>query len=100
MTQRKKAELVLLATTVIWGGTFVVMKLGFADVTPFLFVAIRFTLGAMIFGAIFFRRLRSIKSAALWKGAILGGIARDRSHPANMRPRNYHRFEIRVSSQA
>lgn len=72
MTPRKKAELVLLATTFIWGGTFVIMKLGFADVSPFLFVAIRFTLGSLIFGTVFFRHLRSIKVPALRKGGILG----------------------------
>ena len=72
MTSRKKAELVLLATTAIWGGTFVVMKLGFADVSPFLFVAIRFTLGTIIFGSVFFPRLRSIRRSTVRKGAILG----------------------------
>jgi drug/metabolite transporter (DMT)-like permease len=72
LTPRKKAELVLLATTAIWGGTFVVMKLGFADISPFLFVAIRFTLGTIIFGSIFFPRLRSIRRSTIRKGAILG----------------------------
>ncbi len=72
MTSRKKAELVLLATTAIWGGTFVVMKLGFADVSPFLFVAIRFTLGSIIFGSFFFPRLHSIRRSTIRKGVILG----------------------------
>ncbi len=74
MTSRKKAELVLLATTVIWGGTFVVMKLGFADISPFLFVAIRFTLGSIIFGLIFFPHLRSIRRSTIRKGAFLGAL--------------------------
>jgi drug/metabolite transporter (DMT)-like permease len=72
MTPRTKAELVLLATTFIWGGTFVIMKLGFADVSPFLFVAIRFTIGSIIFAAIFSPQLRSIKARTLRKGGILG----------------------------
>jgi drug/metabolite transporter (DMT)-like permease len=72
MTSRKKAELVLLATTLIWGGTFVVMKLGFADISPFLFVAIRYTLGTMIFGSFFFPHLHSIRRPTIRKGAILG----------------------------
>ena len=72
MTPRKKAELVLLATTAIWGGTFVVIKLGFADISPFLFVAIRFTLGTIIFGLFFFPRLRSIRPPTIRKGIILG----------------------------
>ena len=72
MTSRKKAELVLLATTLIWGGTFVVMKLGFADISPFLFVAIRYTLGTIIFGSFFFPHLHSIRIPTIRKGAILG----------------------------
>jgi len=72
MTSRKKAELVLLATTLIWGGTFVVMKLGFADISPFLFVAIRYTLGTIIFASFFFPHLRSIRRPTIRKGAILG----------------------------
>jgi len=74
MTPRKKAELVLLGTTCIWGGTFVIMKLGFADVSPFLFIAIRFTLGSLFFGAVFFRHLRSMKASVLRKGAVLGAL--------------------------
>jgi len=72
MTSRKKAELVLLGTTVIWGGTVVVMKLGFTDVSPFLFVAIRFTLASIIFGSFFFPRLRSMRRSTIRKGIILG----------------------------
>jgi len=71
MTPRKKAELALLGTTFIWGGTFVIMKLGFADVSPFLFVAIRFTLGSMIFAAFFPSRLRSIRRSTLRRGIVL-----------------------------
>jgi len=72
MTPRRKAELVLLSTTLIWGGSFVVMKLGFEDVSPFLFVAIRFTIGSLLFGAFFFKHLRSIRPSAVWKSGILG----------------------------
>lgn len=74
MTPRRKAELVLLSTTLIWGGSFVIMKLGFEDVSPFLFVAIRFSLGSLLFGLIFFRHLRSIRRSAFWKSCVLGAL--------------------------
>ena len=48
------------------------MKLGFADISPFLFVAIRFTLGSIIFGSFFFPHLRSIRPPTIRKGIILG----------------------------
>ncbi|MGA9406962.1 MAG: DMT family transporter, partial [Bacteroidota bacterium] len=51
-----------------------VMKLGFADISPFLFVAIRFTLGSIIFGLIFFPHLRSIRRSTIRKGAFLGAL--------------------------
>lgn len=72
MTHRKKAELVLFATTFIWGGTFVIVKIGVESISPFLFVAVRFTIGSIIFALIFFRRLLAIRWSAVWKGAILG----------------------------
>jgi drug/metabolite transporter (DMT)-like permease len=72
MTPRKKAELVLFATTFIWGGTFVIVKIGIESISPFLFVAVRFTIGAILFALIFFRRLSSIRWSAIWKGCILG----------------------------
>ncbi|HTX20050.1 MAG TPA: DMT family transporter [Bacteroidota bacterium] len=72
MTPRTRAELILLATTFIWGGTFVIMKLGFADVSPFLFVAIRFSLGSLIFYALFFRGLRRFSASTIRRGGVLG----------------------------
>jgi drug/metabolite transporter (DMT)-like permease len=50
------------------------MKLGFEDVSPFLFVAIRFTVGSLLFGAFFFRHLCSIRRSAVWKSGVLGAL--------------------------
>ncbi|MDE3057111.1 MAG: DMT family transporter [Bacteroidota bacterium] len=72
MTKKRKAELALFATTFIWGGTFVIVKIGFESVSPFLFVALRFTIGSLFFALIFFRRLLTISRSALWKGTMLG----------------------------
>ncbi len=69
---RRRAELVLFATTFIWGGTFVIVKIGVESISPFLFVAVRFTIGSILFALIFFRRLFSIRWSAVWKGAVLG----------------------------
>jgi drug/metabolite transporter (DMT)-like permease len=40
------ADLLLLAAAAVWGGTFVVVQAGLRDVSPLLYVAIRFTLAA------------------------------------------------------
>lgn len=59
-----RASLALLLATLIWGGTFVSVKLALTDATPLLFVAVRFAIGAV--GAlVLFRRDPAAKRAFL-----------------------------------
>ena len=44
---RRKAELALLFNTVIWGTTFVLVKSALHDISPVLFLAIRFSLATV-----------------------------------------------------
>ena len=44
---RRKAEAALVWNTAIWGATFVVVKAALADVSPILFVALRFSLATL-----------------------------------------------------
>ena len=48
MSQRTKAELLLVAATFVWGGTFVVVKAALADASPFPFLAVRFILAGVL----------------------------------------------------
>ncbi len=57
MTNRWKAELALLANTVIWGATFTTVKAALADASPVLFVAVRFSLAAAVLALIYCRKL-------------------------------------------
>ena len=51
LSQRTKAELLLVVTTFIWGSTFVIVKGALADASPFPFIAVRFILaGLLMFG--------------------------------------------------
>ena len=84
--QRRKAALVLLSVTLVWGATFIWMKqalnaleveietFGTFSVVAYL-VALRFLL-AMVLVAVFFpKALAGLRSPAIWKGgAILGGL--------------------------
>ena len=47
---RRRAEAALVLNTVVWGATFVVVKAALADVSPLLFLALRFSLatGALL----------------------------------------------------
>ena len=72
MTRRSRAELYLFATTFIWGGTFIAVKLGVVDLSPVLFVALRFSLAAVVLFLVGFNRILKIDRALVWKGSLLG----------------------------
>ncbi len=74
MTTRSSAELLLFGTTFIWGSTFVVVRSGVDDVSPSLFVAVRFSIGALVFALFFFRQLQEISRTTWRKGIILGAM--------------------------
>jgi drug/metabolite transporter (DMT)-like permease len=48
LSQRTKAELLLVVTTFIWGATFVIVKGALADASPFPFLAVRFLLAGLL----------------------------------------------------
>jgi drug/metabolite transporter (DMT)-like permease len=42
-------EIALLFNTLIWGGTFALIKNAFTDISPLLFLGLRFSIAALIF---------------------------------------------------
>jgi drug/metabolite transporter (DMT)-like permease len=48
LSQRSKAELLLVVATFIWGSTFVIVKGALTDASPFPFLAVRFTLAGAL----------------------------------------------------
>jgi len=71
VTTRSRAESALLATTLIWGGTFAVVKIGMRDISPLLLIAVRFLLGGGLLLMVFGRRLFPLTGQAVLKGSIL-----------------------------
>jgi drug/metabolite transporter (DMT)-like permease len=70
LVQRAKAELLLVAITLIWGSTFVIVKRALADAPPFTFLSVRFTLaGLLMLG--FMARGR-LPRRTLLPGGVLG----------------------------
>ena len=53
MNQQRRAEAALIVNTVIWGATFVLVKQALRDVSPVLFLALRFTLATVMLAALF-----------------------------------------------
>lgn len=74
MKSRTKAELLLLSCTLIWGGTFTVTKTGLEDVSPMLFVAIRFAIATLLFLPFVARGLRTMSGMTLRGGAVIGSL--------------------------
>jgi drug/metabolite transporter (DMT)-like permease len=67
-----KVTLVLVLTTIFWGGSFVFNKIGFREIPPVTFLFLRFSLATLIMGAFCVRRLPSLNRGILWKGGIIG----------------------------
>ncbi len=66
----KKAELVLLGITAIWGFTFPAMKVSLDYVSPILFLAYRFGIASLLMLLIF--RNRVLQTDTIKEGFILG----------------------------
>jgi drug/metabolite transporter (DMT)-like permease len=72
VNRRRVAEAALIFNTLIWGATFVLVKAALRDVSPVLFIALRFTLATLALLAVFRRRAMPWRS---WKTARAGALA-------------------------
>lgn len=72
--RRLTPDLLLIAVTAVWGGTFIVVKTALQWSGPFTFVALRFGLAALLLGAVSWRRLRGLTAMEL-RGGVLIGVA-------------------------
>lgn len=72
MSRRQAADLALLFNTVVWGATFVLVKNALDDISPVLFLAMRFTLATVALVILFHGPLRALFT---WKAAAAGALA-------------------------
>lgn len=72
MTTQTRAEAALLATTLIWGSTFVFVKIGLIDISPVLMTGVRFLLAAAVFLLLFYRQLFPFTREEFIRGFTLG----------------------------
>lgn len=66
------ADVALAAITAIWGWSFVLVRDGVASYPVFPFLAIRFTLAALVMAAVLSSRLRRIDGATVRGGILMG----------------------------
>ena len=65
-------EIALLFNTLIWGGTFALIKNAFNDISPLLFLGLRFSIAALIFLPFVYSSLKNTNKQTLIAGSILG----------------------------
>ncbi|MDP3058480.1 MAG: EamA family transporter, partial [bacterium] len=71
-----KADLSLLFVTLIWGTTFILVKNAIMEIPPMFFLAIRFTIAALVLAIIpktFPKTLGALKIA--WPAGLMLGLA-------------------------
>mgnify|MGYP005842948591 CR=1 FL=1 len=67
-------EIALLFNTLIWGGTFALIKNALNDVSPMMFLGLRFGIASLIFLPFVYSRLIKTDLKTLTAGAILGAF--------------------------
>ncbi|WP_319478656.1 DMT family transporter [Marispirochaeta aestuarii] len=72
MQQNRKAELVLLFVTLLWGATFIATKQGLRSAPPVFFLGLRFLIAALLLLPICYRELKKITPAIFKRGLVLG----------------------------
>lgn len=70
--QKYLGEGALLLMTIIWGGTFVIVKESLSDVSPLLFVGVRFGIAAIIVSFYFLAKGIRPESNSIKSGVFLG----------------------------
>jgi drug/metabolite transporter (DMT)-like permease len=72
MLKINKGEAALLFTTVIWGGTFAIIKSALGSISPMMFLTFRFSIATIIFLPFVFGRLKNLDKESIKRGLILG----------------------------
>jgi drug/metabolite transporter (DMT)-like permease len=62
----------LLFNTLIWGGTFALIKNAFNDISPLLFLGLRFGLATLIFLPFVYSHLKTANKKTIFAGTVLG----------------------------
>jgi drug/metabolite transporter (DMT)-like permease len=68
------ADGALLFVTLNWGLNFVITKDALSNITPYMYLGLRFLMGALLLMLIFFRQLKTINREDIKAGLVLGLI--------------------------
>lgn len=72
MSKKLRADVLLLAITIVWGASFPLMKMVLEYVPAYAYLSMRFLLATVILIAIFHKNLRKLNKRVLLYGSIIG----------------------------
>ena len=72
ISKLRLAESALLSNTIIWGGTFVLIKSALTDASPTLFVAVRFAIASVVLLPFMYKSMLNVNKKQIFQGFILG----------------------------
>ena len=65
-------QALLLAATLVWGTSFVILKDTISEVPPMFVIAIRFLVAGIVLALFFIKKLKSVSKRSLLRGVIVG----------------------------
>ena len=71
INRKQKADLFMLLITIIWSGTFIIIKNALFDVPPFLYTSLRFFAATFIGLVLWHKQCRNITLQQWKQGSIL-----------------------------
>ena len=66
------AKAALVLATIIWGGSFVVLKNAITTMPPYFVLGVRSLIASVILSIVFWKRFRKMNRTYLWEGGIMG----------------------------
>jgi drug/metabolite transporter (DMT)-like permease len=70
----RRIDITLLAVAAVWGSSYLAAKEVATPDTVFAFLAVRFTIAAVVLAVLLGRRMRGICRAELWSGMLFGAV--------------------------
>ncbi len=69
---RGKADRVIALVAILWGSSYLMMKVGLDGIPPFTITALRFSIAFLCVALLFFRQLKNTTKKILLQGSLMG----------------------------
>ncbi|MEN6314710.1 MAG: DMT family transporter [Clostridiaceae bacterium] len=72
MSKKLRADIILLAITIVWGASFPLMKMVLAYVPAYAYLSMRFLFAAVVLVVLFYKNLKKLCKRTILYGSIIG----------------------------